>query len=54
MDMFEILEKAAKEAAKIIVPLYKTNLDIKMKSDSTDFVTEADVKSQEAIVKSLT
>lgn len=51
--MFDILSSATKEGVDVLMGLYRKKIEIKSKSSPADIVTEADIKSQEIIVKSL-
>ncbi len=52
--MFDVLQKACLAAAKIQTDYFEKEIEISTKESPTDFVTEVDLKSQEAIVSSLT
>lgn len=51
--MEAILTKAAIAGGKVLLKYFNTELEIKTKSTPGDYVTQADVESQEAVIKTL-
>ena len=52
-DMFNILSQAAQKGGQVLMDLYGKKIQIRSKSNPADIMTEADIKSQKAIIQSL-
>jgi myo-inositol-1(or 4)-monophosphatase len=53
-DIADILIAAAKAGGKVVLSYYKTDLVVTEKSSKKDLLTQADLKSQEIIIETLT